>query len=274
MISTAEIHRAAAREGLRFDQAEKDGMIVLLLSTLAPILESKKDWFFKGGTCLRHCYFPGYRFSEDIDFTCREEGAGLEQALLRLRSAASEAADRTGIRFECREPRSDPAGVQVEIPVEYSRGGARRQALPAVKVHLTFDEPLLSDPESRIVRPPDYFDRPVFSLLSYSLVEIVAEKLRAMLQQQEKWPRPRDLYDLWHILCFKKERFGRRTLRELFQEKCRVRGLPPDPERLRSDHLQAWNRAAWRNQLAPLLKSAPDYDAIWSDWRDVCDTLF
>ncbi len=24
---------------------------------------------FKGGTCLRKCYFPDYRFSEDLDFT-------------------------------------------------------------------------------------------------------------------------------------------------------------------------------------------------------------
>jgi predicted nucleotidyltransferase component of viral defense system len=24
---------------------------------------------FKGGTCLRKCYFPNYRFSEDLDFT-------------------------------------------------------------------------------------------------------------------------------------------------------------------------------------------------------------
>ncbi|WP_394346518.1 nucleotidyl transferase AbiEii/AbiGii toxin family protein [Sphingobacterium psychroaquaticum] len=25
--------------------------------------------FFKGGTCLSKCYFPNYRFSENLDFT-------------------------------------------------------------------------------------------------------------------------------------------------------------------------------------------------------------
>ncbi|MBW6474015.1 MAG: nucleotidyl transferase AbiEii/AbiGii toxin family protein [Anaerolineaceae bacterium] len=28
-----------------------------------------KNLVFKGGTCLRKCYFPDYRFSENLDFT-------------------------------------------------------------------------------------------------------------------------------------------------------------------------------------------------------------
>lgn len=27
------------------------------------------SWVFKGGTCLKKCYFETYRFSEDLDFT-------------------------------------------------------------------------------------------------------------------------------------------------------------------------------------------------------------
>lgn len=28
---------------------------------------------FKGGTCLKRCYFETYRFSEDLDFTLTDE---------------------------------------------------------------------------------------------------------------------------------------------------------------------------------------------------------
>ena len=28
-----------------------------------------ENWVFKGGTCLKKCYFETYRFSEDLDFT-------------------------------------------------------------------------------------------------------------------------------------------------------------------------------------------------------------
>jgi len=29
----------------------------------------QNSWIFKGGTCLKKCYFETYRFSEDLDFT-------------------------------------------------------------------------------------------------------------------------------------------------------------------------------------------------------------
>ena len=28
-----------------------------------------ESWVFKGGTCLKKCFFETYRFSEDLDFT-------------------------------------------------------------------------------------------------------------------------------------------------------------------------------------------------------------
>jgi len=77
VITTAELHRVAEREGLRFDQVEKDYVILWLLSGLAHSGAKEHGWVFKGGTCLRHCYYEGYRFSEDIDFSCRPGGDNL-----------------------------------------------------------------------------------------------------------------------------------------------------------------------------------------------------
>jgi predicted nucleotidyltransferase component of viral defense system len=31
-------------------------------------------WIFKGGTCLKKCFFDTYRFSEDLDFTVPSKG--------------------------------------------------------------------------------------------------------------------------------------------------------------------------------------------------------
>jgi hypothetical protein len=49
MITTAELHRCATRDGLRFDQAEKDYVILLLLSALSARAEAGQQWFFNGG---------------------------------------------------------------------------------------------------------------------------------------------------------------------------------------------------------------------------------
>lgn len=265
MITTAELHRVAGREGLRFDQVEKDFMILLILSSLSKVIVQDHPWFFKGGTCLRHCYYPGYRFSEDIDFSCTGEGEVVRQAYDLLLGVARKLTEDTGIMMRCKEPRADEDHTQIEIPIEYSRGGPRRQSLPAVKVHLSFEEPLLAPPENRPVRP-SYDGMEPFTLAAYSKIEIVAEKVRALLQQQEKWPRPRDLYDLWFILCSRGETFNKSHFRSLFVEKCRIRGISPDIDRLRSKHLYEWNREAWSSQLMPMIRTAPEYDLVWSQW--------
>jgi predicted nucleotidyltransferase component of viral defense system len=98
--------------------------------------------------------------------------------------------------------------------------------------------------------------------------------MRALLQQQKKWPRPRDLYDLWFILCRSKERFLWERLKELFIEKCRVRQIAPDPAGLTSENLREWNRNAWSNLLGPTLKTLPDYDQVWREWSTACRGIF
>ena len=273
MITSAELHRAAAAEGLRFDQVEKDYVILWILQGLSQSESSAKGWVFKGGTCLRHCYYQGYRFSEDIDFTCRPESGGLEATEEALRRVAVWVQENSGIRMAAKKPRTIPGDFQMEIPVEYNRGGARTRGLPAVEVHLTFDEPLLTDAASCNVRP-HYSDLSEFQITAYSKKEIVAEKMRALLQQQKKWPRPRDLYDLWFILCRSEEKVEPGQLEKLFVEKCQVRKIEPDLSGLTSENLKEWNREAWENQMKPLMKTVPDFEEVWRAWVTCCQKRF
>ena len=273
MIGKSEIHRMAAAEGLRFDQIEKDHVIVWILHALSVSGLQPEGWVFRGGTCLRHCYYGRYRFSEDLDFSCISGGSAEEaQDSLERLSAWVEA--RSGIRTEVQDSRIGEGEFQVEIPLEYSRGGPRRRGLPQVKFHLTFDEPLLSEAVACTVKPR-YSDLPEgFPVVSYGKEEIVAEKIRALLQQQSKWVRPRDLYDLWFMLCHKKERYPAERLRELFEQKCTVRRIPAETEALTSELLKESDRKGWQNRLGPLLKDLPDYDDVWRDWVEVCGGIF
>jgi hypothetical protein len=68
--------------------------------------------------------------------------------------------------------------------------------LPKVKLDLTSDEVLVEAPEVRqIVHRYSDAPLPTTGVLCYSLVELFAEKLRALAQRC----RPRDLYDVVHI---------------------------------------------------------------------------
>lgn len=267
MITSAELHGVAEEEGLRFDQAEKDYVILWVLWGLVHSGVTRHVWAFKGGTCLRHCYYKGYRFSEDIDFSCRPGGENLDASLKLLQKTADQVQSESGVRITVKKPLTIPGDFQIEIPLEYSRGGARRQGLPQVKVHLTFDEPILETPIACSIKS-GYSDLSAFKVHSYTKKEIVAEKLRSLLQQQKKWPRPRDLYDLWHMLCRSQERFLWPELLPMFQEKCRVRNINPDISGLTSTKLKEWNKNAWLDRLGPMVKDLPDFDVVWKEWTE------
>jgi hypothetical protein len=67
VITSREVANAANEWQLRHDVVEKDYMLGWLLAGIAnhPVTDR---WAFKGGTCLRKCWFETYRFSEDLDF--------------------------------------------------------------------------------------------------------------------------------------------------------------------------------------------------------------
>ena len=83
MIRKQDILDRAAEWQLRVDVVEKDYVLAWLLAAVASHAETSTDWVFKGGTCLKKCYFETYRFSEDLDFSLTPRGP-----LHRRRAAA------------------------------------------------------------------------------------------------------------------------------------------------------------------------------------------
>jgi predicted nucleotidyltransferase component of viral defense system len=157
--------------------------------------------------------------------------------------------------------------------LEYNRGGHRRQKLPSVKIHVTFDEPILTKVAIRSVKP-QYSDLSDFEITAYSKEEILTGKMRALLQQQRKWPRPRDLYDLWFMLCRSAEHFEPEELKDIFIQKCQIRKIDPDISGLTSEKLREWNKDAWENILKPLMKTVPEFDVVWREWTTIFHKLF
>ncbi len=60
--------------------------------------ELADGWIFKGGTCLKKCYFETYRFSEDLDFTLVDE-SHIDEDFLRpiFEEVAAWVADQSGL---------------------------------------------------------------------------------------------------------------------------------------------------------------------------------
>ena len=128
MIPKAQILQFSSSYELQPTTVQKDYVLGWLLRTISTHPELSK-WVFKGGTCLKKCYFETYRFSEDLDFTIPKElEISIDFIKKYLEEVASEIESLTGIKF----PRSDwkvdeydnkrgNTSFQVKIPFQLKR---------------------------------------------------------------------------------------------------------------------------------------------------------
>jgi predicted nucleotidyltransferase component of viral defense system len=73
VIDRQEITDWARELSLDLHVVEKDYVLGWLLAGISSNAALTNSWVFKGGTCLKKCYFETYRFSEDLDFTVINE---------------------------------------------------------------------------------------------------------------------------------------------------------------------------------------------------------
>lgn len=93
---------------------------------------------FKGGTCLRKCYFENYRFSEDLDFTAMNKDFVLEYEALQ--SISKVITEKTGIllhvgKVKCLMSKEIPKGFQVYIKYWGANHSKNQRPLPPDRWH-------------------------------------------------------------------------------------------------------------------------------------------
>ena len=100
MIDRQEILEFAREVGLDPNVVEKDYVLGWVLAAIAQHAEASEQWVFKGGTCLKKCYFETYRFSEDLDFSLLPDAVYDAEALTEiLREIIEIAHELSGITF-------------------------------------------------------------------------------------------------------------------------------------------------------------------------------
>jgi len=81
------LEEARRDAGLSWEIIEKDYILSWVLAGIAANVKLQGELIFKGGTALKKCYFGNYRFSEDLDFTAKEEivrGELLEKQIKKI----------------------------------------------------------------------------------------------------------------------------------------------------------------------------------------------
>lgn len=159
MISKKELLQLRAEWQLDVGVIEKDYVLGWLLAAIAADPALATTWIFKGGTCLRKCYYETYRFSEDLDFTVTNGGPEEPDDLVEIfRCVASWLHEQSGIElmvadrsFSRRQNLRGNPTTQARIGY---RGPNPPPTLPKVKFDITSDEVIVERPVGRrIVHP-------------------------------------------------------------------------------------------------------------------------
>ena len=277
MIDKSEIMDFVREFGLRANVIEKDYVLGWVLAGIFNHKEIGGSWAFKGGTCLKKCYFETYRFSEDLDFTLIDP-KHLDQNFLVscFEEIAEWVHDSTGIevpreliRFEVYE--NNRGGMAAEGRIGYRGPMKQGGALPRIKLDLTIDEVLVSDPVTRNVHHPysDWQEENI-QINCYCFEEVFAEKIRALAERE----RPRDLYDVVHLYRHDELGLNQAAILNTLEKKCEFKGMPvPTMEtfinRPERDELEA----EWKNMLAHQLPALPSFEQFWAELPKVMEWL-
>ncbi|MBO6655899.1 MAG: nucleotidyl transferase AbiEii/AbiGii toxin family protein [Pseudomonadales bacterium] len=223
------------------------------------------SWVFKGGTCLKKCYFETYRFSEDLDFTLTDEShldpAFLQEQFESISDWLNDTAgiDLPGDRFVFDVYENPRGRLSCEGRLYYRSHFTKSQKnLPKIKLDLTADEVLVLPPSTeQIVHP--YSDEPSskLSISCYAYPEVFGEKVRALGERG----RPRDLYDVINLFRNDKQP-SYAVIQDVLQQKCAYKGIA-QPTFTDIEQYRNALEANWAPMLDHQLPSLPDLDIYW-----------
>ena len=274
MILLAEVKRAAYEHGVGVETIEKDYCLGWFLKGLSehPFLKSKL--VFKGGTALKKIFFPGYRFSEDLDFTARED-LSKQDIQEALDATCQEVGRQSGIQFEAaalESTREIPGGMAWEARISFT--GPRKQARSRrrIKIDITAYEKIYLKPLLKKVHHP-YSDEFSARIYVYALEEIVAEKLRTILQRGY----PRDIYDVWYILARGRSLhpLDNAKVKATFVDKCVYKKVQLGDVNRLLDHIRKPNMEQhWQNSLRWQIGGVPPFQTVALDLEKRLKKMF
>lgn len=241
MINRAQITRRSADDEVPARTVERDYILAHIIAAVSKIQE-ESGLVFKGGTALRLCYFDGYRYSADLDFSMREGSvadgtAAIERVLQEMEGPVA------GLKLTTQ----DPPRIAYTGPLGRER---------YLKLDIADDELILgTEVQPLLSRWPDLPEQT--EVLVYSLPEIAGEKLRCIIQRLQC----RDLYDL-HLL-FEDVGVDVEHAAEVFSEKALHRGIDPTVFGERYEARLVEYRRRWESELEVHVPGAvPHFDEV------------
>jgi len=280
MILKKEITEKSIEWKVPPETVDKDWVLGHFLSAFYSIDEHKEKLVFKGGTALRKCYFPDYRFSEDLDFTSRTTDYKLTRKLMNKIIKIAE--DNSGILFHLKEItevkfEDKLTGYQARLKY-WGANHSKNQEPPNpkrwttnMKVEITLFERMIFEPELKKITHPysDSLLKDSTEIFCYNLKEVIAEKIRALIQRS--YSAPRDYYDIYYL----KDSINQKDWKQIklaFLEKMKFKKLKyENVEQLMNKKSIKIIKTAWGNSLKHQItkEKLPDADVVVKELKEI-----
>ena len=273
------LQEARKRLGVPWDVLERDYLLSWILAGITQIEPLQHTLVFKGGTALKKCYFGDYRFSEDLDFSGLGDvptGDAMEWCVRKACEAAASLLDEYApVEIVCeRYAEKEPHPGGQEAFTIRARLPWQKQPHTRVMIETAVDEKVLKPLQKRKVIH-GYGEPLNTQVLVYAIEEIVAEKLRAILQHIERleergWSRSRarDYYDLWRVLGTYKDQMDLSDFDHFLRDKCAVRNVTfRGPDDFFPEVMLAYVEKTWDRWLGPLVPGLPSFKTVIGELR-------
>lgn len=230
----------------------------------------------KGGVLLALGYSSA-RYTKDIDFSTAVRLPEFDQEKFKSRLAEGLvfASERLGYGLDCRvqgmerkPAREDASFPTIKTRVGYAyksnKGEHKRlqvgQATKVVKLDYSLNEP--------VGHVELYELEDGNEIRTYGLIELIAEKFRALLQQQVRdRMRGQDVYDLYHLFTLYPDLVTEGKIKQkIFErlvEKSAIRSISVSVESLANTEVRRRAKEDYQDRYSEIEKGLPPFDTLY-----------
>ena len=285
MISKNKINRLAQEQKVRTTTIDKDWVLGHFIDAIYTIQECRNNLIFKGGTCLKKCRFPDYRFSEDLDFTATSENFVFDMKMLK--KVVELVTERTEMllyiqSLENLQFNNQITGYCAKIKF-WGADHSKNQQPPepsrwqtSIKIEVILYEKMIFAPKTAniIHNYSDKLTDNAQNIPIYSISEVFAEKIRALIQRS--YTAPRDYFDIWY-LSKNIENIDWKEVVSGFRKKIEYKNLQfSGIEQLINENNDRTLKPAWKNSLGHQIEQGklPEYETVRNDLKVLLEKIF
>ncbi len=285
MILQKEVATIAESKHVAKSTIDKDWALGHFLAAIYSEPELKEALIFKGGTCLKKCYFPDYRFSEDLDFTARKKEFELTKK--HVQNICAHVSENTEMltHIDSIRPlrfKNELTGYEAIIKF-WGADHPKNETPPSpdrwqtkIKIEIILYEIMLFDVAPKEVSHlySDVLSLDPNSIPCYSIEEVLAEKIRALIQRS--YTAPRDFFDIWFLQKQYKDLDFKKIV-AAFYKKMKFKNLEfTGVDQLINEDNDKSLRASWKNSLSHQIQAEalPEFDTVKIELTELFEKIF